>query len=55
MKFYIVHTSTNEKIMSLHKDTFEEASYYVYKWYGDNDDVDVILAEEWEEWKQKGE
>ena len=46
LEFYIIRTSTNERIMSLYKDTLEEASYYIYKWYGDDNDVDVILAEE---------
>lgn len=48
MKFYIVRISTNTIIMTLYKNSPAEASAYVYKWYGDNNDIDLFKAEDWE-------
>ena len=48
MKFYIVRNSTNEIIMTLYGDDEVKVSYQVYKWYGDNEDIDLFSAEIWD-------
>ena len=48
MKFYVVRNSTDEIIMTLYEDDEAKLSYQVYKWYGDNEDIDLVRAEIWD-------